>query len=373
MTRRTLVAVLLLSSCDKSTQELGERAWLPPPPPEQSAGAADLCPAEGGASSVAGAGDDSSGMAGSAGDAPGDIVAVKPTAGCGLAAPCPLVPGESVRLTIATSGVKDADATGNPGPWSYEREFYVRLPAGYDSSSAYPMVFQGPGCGGDGTSVYPLPDIADQVIGVGMTPPPDDINHVDAPGAGCFDDREGDDSVDFPFYEAVWDALAGELCFDQNRVFVSGNASGGGAWANQIGCKYAGDPGHPIRAVGVNAGDFFDQPEYRVTCSSAPMAGMWIHETYDGTAPFDDAKKAIERAMTVNGCTDMSFDAATLENYPIGPYLSNPNPDDTCKKIVGCPELYPLVVCLIPGNGHGGHISVANPGFARFFGSFFAP
>ncbi len=360
----TLLALLMLSACEKSTQALGDRSWVPPPQEDPDPCPNDWVPGVGGLG----------GLPGTGGDAPSEVTTVRPTAGCALSAHCPFVPGESVRLTIATSGVKDADATGNPGPWFYEREFYVRLPAGYDNSSAYPMVFQGPGCGGDGSNVYPLPDIADQVINVGMTPPPDDINNVYAPdGGGCFDEHEGDDSVDFPFYEAVWDALAGELCFDQNRVFVAGTLSGGGAWANEIGCKYAGDARHPIRAVGVNAGDFFDQPEYRVTCSSAPMAGIWIHDVNDGIAPFDDAKKAIQRAMTVNGCTGASFDAATLENYPIGDDLSQLNAEATCKKIVGCPELYPLVVCLLPGNTHNRHDVVANPGFATFFGGFFAP
>jgi hypothetical protein len=58
-----------------------------------------------------------------------------------------------------------------------------------------------------------------------------------------------------------------------------------------------------------------------------------------------------------------------FDNYPIG----GGNPATTCKKIRGCPELYPLVVCALPGNGHGSHDGVANPGFATFIKQFSAP
>jgi hypothetical protein len=297
-------------------------------------------------------------------------VTIKPTAGCAQAPPGDLIAQELVERTMSTSGVKDADATGNPGPWTYERHYFVRLPAGYDILKAYPLIFQGPGCGVAGDAVYDLPDIEEQVIRVGMTPPPVEINHV-YEGSGCFDEHEGDDSVEFPFYEAVWDLLAAELCFDQNRVFILAHGTGGGAWANQIGCKYAGDALHPMRAIGVNAGDFHADPEYAPTCSSAPMAGMWIHEIGEQTVPFEHVKSAIARAMVVNGCTlGTGFDDATLQDYPIG----GGNPDNTCQQIAGCHELYPLVVCALPGAYHGSsHEDIVNPGFATFASSFFAP
>lgn len=40
------------------------------------------------------------------------------------------------------------------------REYYVWLPAGYDPTRAYPLVFEGPGCGGKGTDVYPFTNCA---------------------------------------------------------------------------------------------------------------------------------------------------------------------------------------------------------------------
>jgi hypothetical protein len=100
------------------------------------------------------------------------------------------------------------------------------------------------------------------------------------------------------------------------------------------------------------------------------MAGMWIRETNDGTGPFDYTKHPIARAMQVNGCSvGTNYDNTSFEAYPIG----GDNPDDTCRKIQGCPDDYPLVVCDLLGNGHGSHDSVANPGFATFMKSLAAP
>jgi poly(3-hydroxybutyrate) depolymerase len=251
------------------------------------------------------------------------------------------------------------------------RQYFVRLPLGYDSTRAYPLVIQGPGCGGNGLAVYELPDIADEVIKVGLTPPdPAIVGHVEAPGAGCFDDKEGDDSVDWPFYEAVLDTLRAELCYDEQRVFASGNSSG--AWlANELGCKYAGNSdGYAIRGIAVNEGGIPTDPTRVPTCSQAPMAGMWIWKDGCCTGFNSNNKVAIARAMQVNGCSvGTNYDNTSFEAYPIG----GDQPDDTCKKIQGCPDDYPLVVCVLPGNGHGSHDSVANPGFATFMKSLAAP
>jgi poly(3-hydroxybutyrate) depolymerase len=260
-------------------------------------------------------------------------------------------------------------ADSNCNPWMYTRNYNVVLPAGYVNTKAYPLVFQGPGCGGGATNVYPLQNSVDNtVIRVGISPPPNTIGHATNPGQGCFDDKEGDDSVDWVFYENLWDKLAGLICFDQNRVMASGNSSG--AWfSNEVGCKYAGDAKHPIRAIMPNTGGLPTDPRWVPTCTTKPMAGMWSHEVGDPENPFTGNKVAIARAMKVNGCTvGTNFDNTMFDDFPIG----GGNAANTCRKIRGCPELYPLVVCPLPGNAHGSHDNVANPGFATFIKLFSA-
>jgi poly(3-hydroxybutyrate) depolymerase len=271
-----------------------------------------------------------------------------------------------------TMGTKPAGcADGKCGPWSYEREYFLSLPANYNTTKAYPLVFQGPGCGGSGQNVYPLNNNVDgTVIRVGLTPPPNAILHSTNPNQGCFDDKEGDDSVDFVFYETLRDKLKTQLCFDENRVFASGNSSG--AWlANEMACKYSGNTqGYAIRGIAANTGGLPTTPAFVPVCTTSPMAGMWIHEINDATNPFTGTKVAIKRAMAVNGCTiGTDYDTATFDNFPIG----GGNPDTTCKLIKGCPATYPLVVCALPGNAHGSHDNVANPGFSKFISAFSSP
>jgi polyhydroxybutyrate depolymerase len=160
----------------------------------------------------------------------------------------------------------------------------------------------------------------------------------------------------------MWDKLASEVCFDKNRVFAGGNSSGAW-WSNELGCKYAGDPTRPIRGIMPNTGGLPSEPQYKPTCTTKPMSGMWVHEIDDGTNPFSGNKYAIARAMMVNGCTmGNSFDNATLDPFPGGPA--------ECKMIKGCPALYPLVVCPLNGNGHGSHENIVNPGVSTYLQMF---
>jgi poly(3-hydroxybutyrate) depolymerase len=237
------------------------------------------------------------------------------------------------------------------------------LPQNYDKTHPYTLIFQAPGCGYTGAAVYPLTNnVNDTAIRVGLTPGPNSLGHGVYPEQSCFDSHEGDDSIDFVFYETLFDRLSAELCFDKTRVFASGDSIGG-SLANELGCKYAGDALRPIRGVLVNTGGLPTQPAYAPSCVNQPLAGMWVHETGDLTTPFSGNKVAIDRAMKVNGCNiGTSYDTAQFQNYPIG----GGNADSTCQKIKGCPDLYPLVVCALPGNQHGSHSAVVNPGFATF-------
>lgn len=344
---------------------------------QTTAGAGGTVAAAGAGGTVAAAGAGGTvAAAGAGGGTPANtITAVVKTAGCGMD-PTGLTPSTAVRGTVMTSGTKAADAADSKkGPWSYEREYFVTLPANYDKNKAYPIVFQGPGCGGGGKDVYPLtPDamtpgnVNNTVIRVGLTPPPKDIGHATNPNDGCFDDKEGDDSVDWTFYEVLYDKLAASICFDKNRVFASGNSSG--SWfSNELGCKYAGDPTRPVRGIMPNTGGLPTEAKYVPTCTTKPMAGMWVHEINDMTNSFTGNKVAIARAMAVNGCTiGNGYDNTMFDDYPIG----GGQAANVCKKIKGCPELYPLVVCALPGSAHGSHDNVTNPGFSTFLKMFSA-
>jgi hypothetical protein len=273
---------------------------------------------------------------------------------------------------MQTRGEKAPDcADTDCGTWSYLREYFVQLPILYDINKAFPLVFEGTNCGSKGNQLYALPNLASSVIRVGVSPSVDaQAFHSIVPGGGCLDEHEGDDSIEWVFYENLYDQLAGQFCFDRNRVFVSGDqgSNGGGFWANELGCKYAGDPTRPIRGVLSNNGGLLTDPKYVPTCTSSPLAGMWSFAT-SGIAAHS-VSVAIGRAMKVNGCTiGTGFADAMFESFPIG----GANPDGTCKKIMGCPALTPLVVCPIVGTVVAAQENLVNPGWPTFLSLFEAP
>jgi len=257
------------------------------------------------------------------------------------------------------------------GPWSFLREYFVQLPTGYDKTKAYPMLLEGPGCGGKGNNLYALPDLATSVIRVGLSPSVEaQALHATNPGQGCFDDKDGDNSVEWPFYEALWDKLASTLCFDAHRVFAGGNSSG--AWlANELGCKYSGDAARPIRGVLSNGGGLPTQRMYVPTCTTKPMSGFWSHsasDTTDAITVYDIP--AMNRALIVDGCVPTGV---TYQNAMFDPFPVSATDSTSCKKYQGCPAATPLVICSLPTNDHSAHDAVVNPGWPTFIKLFSTP
>jgi hypothetical protein len=275
--------------------------------------------------------------------------------------------------TLQTSGVKAADCAdqfgGKPvcGPWKAARTYNLYLPQNYDHQKPYPLVIQAPGCGGTGASVPAInQNVENTAIRVGVAPGPKSLGHATNPDQGCFDTHEGDDSIDWVMYEQLYDQLNAKLCFDRNRLFVGGHSSG--AWfANELGCRYAGDTLRPVRGVLPNEGGLPTEPRYVPTCTSTPLAGIWVHQVNNLTTPFTSAKVAIERAMSLNQCANgNAFDTAPAASFPIG----GGRPDDTCKRISGCDPLYPIVVCPLPGNRQSGNDETVNPAWSTFIKLF---
>jgi poly(3-hydroxybutyrate) depolymerase len=310
------------------------------------------------------------------GGSPDEVATEWPSFGCGK----PFASASDMPLKLATSGTKDPTCAdklnGVPqcGPWSLEREYTLFLPPNYDYRKTHPLVFEAPGCSGTAAGVYAIPGLKDQAIRVGLSPPPKSIGHATNPGQGCFDDREGDDSVDFAFYEALYDELNDTLCFDRHLVFAMGDRSGA-SLANQLGCKYAGDAaGRMIRGIISHAADLPSQVSSAPTCTSEPMAGLWVYNVDDPTGSSVKPSIAVARAMQVNGCTGASdytgaVDLGLLQDFPIG----GGNPDSSCKRITTCAERYPLVVCALPGQGRTANTSVIEPGTSVFIKQLMTP
>jgi predicted esterase len=283
--------------------------------------------AAGGMSGGAGAAGGSLGTAGgAAGGAAGHFGPTGPSAGCGMA------PTQStavyVKHNIMVTGVDAAYAA---------RNYYLRLPTGYDPTRKYPTVFLGPGCGGDGMSVLPIQNAskADAIL-VGLSPV-----------GQCFK-TNGDASPDNPFFDAVLKEVEASSCIDTGKVFVAGFSSG--SWlANQLGCLRAG----VLRGQGNCTGGL---PGGMAKCAG-PLAAMLAHDTTDTANVIAGGMAARDRILKINGCATtatVAFDAGT------------PSP---CVQYTSCPAAYPVVWCQTTGKGHSDQIPISTTGFWKFWSS----
>jgi hypothetical protein len=326
-------------------------------------GAAPTAGQSAGGQSSAGAnsgGTASGGGGASGGGASDDPLAVNPSPGCGQAPP-QTPGGDFVRYTIETMGTKDA-SSDKAGPWTYIREYFIDLPADYDNMKPYHLVLQGPGCGGGGKDVFGLQDAGGgKMIRIGVSPVTEAQGTNPVPWNGCFDDKEGDDSIEWIFYEKMMDELKTKLCFDMNRVFASGNSSGSW-WGNELACKYGSDTGgHRIRGIAVNTGGLPEAAAESPTCDGGAFAGMWMHANQDPANPYSGTQFAVEEALKKNKCTS-TWDS------PRDPYevTGSPAASAICQKFQGCPAAFPVVLCTVQAAHHDDNNQLANPAFTQF-------
>ena len=117
-----------------------------------------------------------------------------------------------------------------------------------------------------------------------------------------------------------------------------------------------------------NAGGLPTDAKYVPTCTANPMAGMWSYQSDVTESSINSNIFAINRALKVNGCVPdgVTLSTAMFDDFSIG----GGNLDGTCKKISGCPELAPLVVCSLPGAGHTSNDTVVDPGWPAFLKVF---
>jgi polyhydroxybutyrate depolymerase len=280
-----------------------------------SANASGAAAGVGGAAGGAGTG----GSAGSGGKA-----ATSP--GCGTSEPL-------------ASGRASIDVAGSM------REYILKVPADYDASQAYPLIFAFHARGG----------MASQVAGSGN----DDYYglHDLADGSAIFVSPEGldqgwrnTDGRDIAFVRAMITSFSSKLCVDQERLFSVG-FSFGGMMSDAIGCAMA----DVFRAIAPMAGGI-PNPEHPYSgCDQPnmhPIAVWMAHGDNDTVVPLSDGKDALNLFLARNEC-----DATTM---PVDP--------SPCVAYQGCLEGYPIHYCEFSG-GHGVP-SFASEAIWNFFTQF---
>jgi polyhydroxybutyrate depolymerase len=218
------------------------------------------------------------------------------------------------QLTRPSSGAQGLEVDG------VARTYLLDLPAGYDGTRPYPLVFAFHGATTSGeffrSARYGnlLSTLADVAI----------VVHPDALG----DPTAWNTQADLPFFDALLSALDQSLCVDDARVFATGHSSGG-FFTNTLGCQR----GDVLRAIApVSAGGPFTFGESGCTGDVA----VWLaHAENDETVPFENGLDSRDRWLTQNDCADTTS--------PVDP--------SPCVQYAGCGDGLPVRWCVYQ-DGH---------------------
>jgi hypothetical protein len=305
---------------------------------------------------------------------------VKPGMGCGSPPPANQAatvvgtPKGYTRYTVMGTG---ANLTANPiAAKAAPRTFWVRVPADYDPTKAYRVVYVGQGCGGfDSANTNTLPLFKEseggneQAIYVAIDIPKDGAN------MDCYDNRDGVTSQEWEAFELFHKVVDANYCVDNNRIYISGYSTGG--WlSNMWGCYFGGDgampasnpaaprkfaPTYHIRGQAAVTGG---EPDNNPACNG-PVAAIWIHDSTDTGNPISGSYLGCARALKMNGCKN----TATCEDVAAVTTPWHPEIPDfsVCRQYSGCPVDYPVVFCKTAGLGHADQAAHATAAFNLFF------
>jgi poly(3-hydroxybutyrate) depolymerase len=280
----------------------------------------DLVPGTGGTGAGGQSGNGGSG--GTSTDAGGTSAAV-PSVGCG-------------KTPTLASGSRTISSGGS------NRSFMLRIPANYDNSHPYPLVFafhwnggtmndiDGGGSSGYTWSYYGLREQADNSTNAKMI-------FVAPQGNG--NGWANPNGQDLTLVDDMRKQLEGDLCVDTTRIFAMGFSYGGGM-SYAIACARA----TAFRAVAVYSGAQLSG----CTGGNDPIAYIGIHGIGDTTCNISGGRSLRDRFVKNNTCTAQN-----------PPEPSAGSGKHTCTSYAGCSSGHPVRWCAFdgghtPGNVDGG-------------------
>lgn len=274
--------------------------------------------------------------------------------GCGMEPQ--QVSGSYVEYHMNVAG---PDLDGNNQPKVRDRKYYVRLPASYDPSISYRVIYIGPGCGGStDKSVLNLFTVTgEDAILVAVMP----LNEF----GQCFDETMA--SVEYPFFDALHKQIEASFCVDTNRQFYAGFSTGA-RLAYMLDCAFP----DVLRAVGAIQGA---QPPLP-TCKKDPIGLFVIADTMETGNPYMANVMATSRLFTQNACEGTFISpmppagcGAACTTYDTMATNAAP-PTTTCVKYKGCPADGPIVFCSTIGQGHQTFEPWSDQALWNFFKAF---
>lgn len=240
-------------------------------------------------------------------------------------AACQAIPPGSTVPTPATQGSPE------------RRGWWVNVPAGYDGTKPYKVVFSTADNDGDFFSAGKFPDpyltYADAIQVI-----LDADTFAFTPGG--YDDLDPR-SNDLAFMPWLMNEIESSLCVDTGSEWM---VARGSALPQLLDCAMPArlrgqvlvngvEPG----AVGAGGG----LPE----CHPAPLAALYIQNASDTTRPYGSLVAGCSRVLRQNGCAATDCAAGATTPYPVPPKVSLPLGGIDCRQFDGCPAEAPVVLC----------------------------
>jgi poly(3-hydroxybutyrate) depolymerase len=279
--------------------------------------------------SAAGAGGSSAGSGGSGGTAAPPSGDPDPSAGCGK----------------APTGVCDQQ---NAPCTAEGLNYYIDMPADYDQSKAYPVVFQYHPLGGTGQGARTMYRVRPAFM---------DAIYVSPDGSdNGFPNSMGKDEA---VTRAIMATIEANLCVDRARYFATG-FSYGGSMSYTAMCNMS----DKFRAVAAMAGAPISGAQCASTAPERPVAVLGIHGENDTALRITMAEPIIEAMIERNGCTNQTQPSDLLD-----PICATDMSALATGEYQGCMEGYPVVWCPMPGRPHE-IPQWSGAAIARFFQQF---
>jgi polyhydroxybutyrate depolymerase len=283
------------------------------------------------------------------------------SAGCGSAPPATDVSSKYIKHDIMVTNVDPAFLAAHPatggGSWT-NRTYYLNLPANYDQTKAYPVLFGGGGCGGgvvtngDDGGFPVLPGNTPLAIQIGLS-------YVWPQGAGaCFADGFSD-TPDLPYFDAILAEVEANYCVDKSKLFVAGYSSG--AWESYMLGFARG--GTVLRGIATAAGGLRLAAD-RPPASGKPFAALLLTGGSDTENPLTGptgSALARDLVLQTNGCVGTA-------TTPWPTYAGG-----ACLQYTGCPAAYPVIFCNGGPPGHTDGGAAYKPAIWTFWSTLMAP
>ncbi|MDP3275247.1 MAG: hypothetical protein Q8Q09_08645 [Deltaproteobacteria bacterium] len=215
------------------------------------------------------------------------------------------------------------------------RDYYVRLPMGYDPNRAYPIVYQFHGCSTAAAR-------QDNNVPVHNASGANAIIVRGRAAGNCWDAAVM--GADIPYIDAMIADNERNVCVDTLRRFANGYSSGA-FMTHRLGCLR----GALFRGVASIAGG------QSGSMCTGNVAAMIIHDMGDTTVNVSASVSARDNHVMRNGCNAMAA------RTPVMPM--------PCEAYAGCMPGLPVVWCQTTGQNHGRQDSLAAPAFWNFFNS----